>query len=127
MAETALEAIKLAVNGHNFFITGQAGTGKSTLIRTICKSLQEIGRRFAVTASTGIASAAYADLHGCTIHSWAGLADGRYSNLDLINKLDCDDAYEGVRQRIQQTDVVIIDEISMISARILEQLEMICR
>ena len=58
--------------------------------------------------------------------SWAGLYDGRYDNLTLKNLVQSDDKYEKVRKMVGQTDCIIIDEISMLFAKLFEQLEMVC-
>ena len=60
------------------------------------------------------------------IFSWAGLYDGRYDILTLKNLVVEDDKYAHVRKNVSETDCIIIDEISMLSAKLFEQLEMVC-
>ena len=48
-------AVDLAMDGHSFYLTGQAGTGKSYTLKGIIKALQSKGQKVAVTATTGIA------------------------------------------------------------------------
>ena len=50
------EAIQLAKDGHNIFVTGGIGTGKTKTIQTIAAELKKQGKCVAVTASTGLAS-----------------------------------------------------------------------
>ncbi|XP_065668136.1 ATP-dependent DNA helicase PIF1-like [Hydra vulgaris] len=94
-------------DGENFFITGGAGCGKSYLIDAIAKS-EQIYKQMTVTASTGIA--AYL-LNGSTVHSFAGIETGTKSDDYYIRYM-----HPEVHKRWLQTDVLIIDEISMINA-----------
>ena len=63
--------MELALLGHNIFISGQAGVGKTFLLSSIVKALEERGRKVATTASTGIATTQLKG--GVTLHSWAGI------------------------------------------------------
>ncbi len=56
--------------GHNVLITGQAGTGKTTLLAALGDRLKGQGKAVAYTASSGIASRS---LNGETVHRWAGI------------------------------------------------------
>ncbi|XP_065658891.1 ATP-dependent DNA helicase PIF1-like [Hydra vulgaris] len=100
-------AFKWLDDGENFFITGGAGCGKSYLIDAIAKS-DQIYKQMTVTASTGIA--AYL-LNGSTVHSFAGIETGTKSDDYYIRYM-----HPEVHKRWLQTDVLIIDEISMINA-----------
>ena len=53
---TQEKAIQLALEGHNIFLTGKAGTGKSYTLNKIIEKLQKKGKNLAITASTGIAA-----------------------------------------------------------------------
>lgn len=59
------EAVDLAIQGRSFFLTGPGGTGKSTVIRRITKYLECLGKKFWITAPTGIAAI---QIGGQTIH-----------------------------------------------------------
>ncbi|XP_065645246.1 ATP-dependent DNA helicase PIF1-like [Hydra vulgaris] len=100
-------AFKWLDDGENFFITGGAGCGKSYLIDAIAKS-EQIYKQMTVTASTGIA--AYL-LNGSTVHSFAGIETGTKSDDYYVRYM-----HPEVHKRWLQTDVLIIDEISMINA-----------
>ena len=108
------EAFNAILNGHNIAILGQAGTGKSTLIRSAAVNLRKEKKRVAITASTGIAATQYHG--GTTIHKWAGILDGRYDATLTFERLSQD-----AKNEIINTDVLMIDEISMISAKIFEK------
>lgn len=62
-----------------------------------------------------------------TIHHWAGILDGRYDNEKLVELLDSDDRFAAAKARIHATDCIIIDEISMLSAKIFNMVEFVCR
>ena len=55
------------------------------------------------------------------------MRDSRYTNKQLFDLLRSDIAFKAAADRIRDTDVLIIDEISMISAKVFTQLEFICR
>lgn len=86
----------------NVFISGDAGTGKSFLLR----HLKGIIPNIHITASTGIASV---NIGGQTIHSWSGIGLGTLP----ANKI----SFSGkVISRVRMAKILAIDEISMISA-----------
>jgi len=105
----------------NVFLTGEAGTGKSYCIEILQRYCQTIGVFVAKTATTGVAAL---NIGGQTIHSWAGLglAD---NTLEQIKR----DAYKNkkARERIMGASVLIVDEISMASADLLNKLEGVMR
>ena len=110
--------------GHNLLILGQSGTGKSFLTKRIALDLRKEGKHVAITATTGIASLS---VGGNTIHRWAGIADGRDSDERLLEKLKCNEHYHTQKHNILKCDRLIIDEISMLSLKIFETLEYVCR
>ena len=67
---------------------------------------------------------------GCsvnTLHFWAGLKDSRYTNDQLVHLLECAPSFKSAAKRLCETDVLVIDEISMISSKVFQQLEHVCR
>lgn len=115
-------------NGQSFLLHGPGGTGKSYMLRSIASELVRNGKKVACTAATGVAavnlSVPEVLLSGSTIHSWAGigLADGSVNK--LIAKVTHD---ERARKRWTETDLLIIDEISMTGAELFDKLDMIGR
>ena len=105
----------------NVFLTGEAGTGKSYCIEILQKYCQTIGVFVAKTATTGVAAL---NIGGQTVHSWAGLglAD---NSIEQIKR----DSYKNkkARDRILGASVLIVDEISMASADLLNKLEGVMR
>ncbi|CAC5370346.1 PIF1 [Mytilus coruscus] len=87
------QAFNLIVSGHNLFLTGQAGTGKSYVIKKAVKHLRNIGKMVALTCSTGIATSVFEHEHACTLHKWAGLEDGRHQNDELLHLIINDERF----------------------------------
>ncbi|KAK1780877.1 glycosyl hydrolase family 61-domain-containing protein [Copromyces sp. CBS 386.78] len=112
------EVVKLAEMGRNIFYTGSAGTGKSIVLRAIVKRLKSLGHTVQVAAPTG--KAAF-NVNGMTTWSYVGWSPGltRQSIEDLVFKSRNN---ELARKRIQDTDVLIIDEISMVENHHFERL-----
>ena len=123
--EKQTQALNIAEYGHNVLVTGQGGTGKSFLIKEIAKALTENMVTFQITCSTGIACTLYPNAQ--TLHSWAGILDGRYSESQITELILNDEKYKNTLNRIQSTDCLIIDELSMISKGTFEKIEYICR
>ena len=120
-------AYNLAKEGHNLVICGQAGSGKTYLLQKITRGLRAEDKNVYVTCSTGIAATKYSDLGGTTLHKWAGIADGRFLNAEILHLINTDERYQEVKQCIVSADCLIVDEVSMISAKTLNQVEFLCR
>ena len=58
-----------------------------------------------------------------TVHKWSGIRDGRYPGSAVRRLLQTDDNYQDARSRIVNTDILVVDEVSMISKRLFEILE----
>jgi len=111
-------AYDAAISGKNVFITGSAGVGKSWVLRKIHKDIVAIGRRVAMTASTGGASIL---MNGSTVHSWSGIGIDNGENPSKTAKsISCRKKYSS---RWKFTDCLIIDEVSMIAPEILKLLD----
>lgn len=113
---TALDILKL---GHTVFLTGAAGAGKSYALREYITYLRKHGVKYAVTASTGIAST---HIGGTTIHAWSGI--GIKQRLGAFD-LDALEEKANVYKRWTDTQVLIIDEISMLHASFVDMLDQV--
>lgn len=118
------EVVKLAASGRNVFYTGSAGCGKSTVLRAIVQKLTDMGKCVRVIAPTGRAALA---VNGTTIWSFAGWTPNSYKlgiePLRVIARTN-----KGLtRKRFRQTDVVVIDEISMVENLNLERLNQVMK
>ena len=98
----ALDILKM---GHNVFLTGAAGSGKTHTLRAYIAWLREQNIDVAITASTGIAAT---HLGGVTIHAWSGLGIR-----DTLTEQDIDilEEKQNLWKRYESTKVLIIDDI----------------
>ncbi|KAG0643945.1 hypothetical protein HOY80DRAFT_272975 [Tuber brumale] len=116
--------LSLVERGHNVFFTGPAGSGKSLILKHIKHYLDSIGKTYAITAPTGIASVL---IGGQTIHSWSRVGKGDKSIGYYIHKSKSTVRHPEAKSQgkptksggtaWKETQVLIIDEISMISLR----------
>lgn len=114
--KTALSILKL---GHTTFLTGAAGAGKSYALREYISYLKKHGIKYAVTASTGIAST---HISGTTIHAWSGI--GIKHKLHAY-ELDALEEKQNLYKRWNETSVLIIDEVSMLHASFVDMLDQV--
>ena len=109
-------------NEENVFVTGPGGTGKSFLIKTLLNHCINIGKKIAVCALTGV-SAELLECNAKTIHSWSGTGILKGS-LDKIIK----NIYKKEKEKSWlATDVLIVDEVSMMNKKFFETLDKIGR
>lgn len=116
--EDALNILKM---GHNVFLTGQAGSGKTHLLNQYIEYLKRNNIGVAITASTGIAAT---HMDGMTIHSWSGIGI-KDSMTDKELQALCKNSR--ISKRFQKTKVLIIDEISMLHSYRLNLVEKAAR
>ena len=103
--ETALDVM---MSGANVFLTGEAGTGKSTLVREF---LRRCDRECVVLAPTGIAAL---NAGGTTIHSQMTLKPG------LLNPLTLEPLTDGSHCRVlRMAKTIVVDEVSMVRSDLL--------
>lgn len=124
------EVLARLLNRENVFVSGPAGSGKTTVVK---KFIDIIDAQFngnfsvATTASTGIAATL---INGTTVHSWSGLGifNRNYDPRDPVLK-KASDAPKIYRtyDTIRYTDVLIIDEISMLPAYYLDNINILCQ
>ncbi len=115
------KAMKKFKEGENVLIIGEGGTGKSKLIKELVYQKGKLfkNKRMYVTATTGIA--AY-NINGITVHSFLGIGTGS-DKIDVLVRRVC--RKMGVVQRIRDTDILVIDEISMLSAELFEKINVL--
>jgi ATP-dependent DNA helicase PIF1 len=115
------QAMQVFQDGGNMFLTGPGGTGKTALIRKMVDLCKTTGKKVQVCALTGCASVLL-NCQAKTVHSWAGigLANG---DADFIVKRVATNKYKAGNWK--KIDVLIIDEVSMMSQKIFEILDSI--
>lgn len=105
----------------NVLLTGKPGAGKSYLTnKYIDWLLDNTSTTIEVCASTGIAAL---NIKGKTLHSFLGIRNDEVTDDDIKDIIE--NQYS--QQRIRATDVLIIDEVSMVSATLLDLADIICR
>lgn len=109
-------ALNILKSGQNVFLTGSAGTGKTYVLNEYISYLRERKVGVAITASTGIAAT---HIGGVTIHSFSGIGIRDHLDYADLNRIK---NKKHISKAIQNTDVLIIDEISMLHKN---QLEMV--
>lgn len=118
---TQESALKILQSGKNVFLTGEPGAGKTYTINLFKRWLEDKGIHPEMTASTGIAAT---HIDGVTIHSWSGIGIKetlKESDVQLILKKPF------VVNRIIAAKVLIIDEISMLNAKTLDNINTVVR
>ena len=110
---------------HSLFLTGKAGTGKSTFLRYICANTK---KKHVVLAPTGIAAI---NVGGATLHSFFKIPfhpllpnDVKFSEKNIRETLK----YTGEKRKIiREVELIIIDEISMVRADIIDFIDKVLR
>ena len=121
--QNALQIIQFT--RQSLFLTGKAGTGKSTFLRNIAATTK---KKHIILAPTGIAAI---NAGGSTLHSFFKLPfhpllpnDTRYSIHNLQNALK----YNGEKRKLlREIELIIIDEISMVRADIIDFIDKVLR
>lgn len=117
----------LCYTGMNLFLTGKAGTGKTTFLRSL-KTMSP--KRMIVVAPTGVAAM---NAGGVTIHSFFQLPFGPYlpGNGAVVRKSAGGFAHKFSREKIniiKSLDLLVIDEVSMVRADLLDAVsDLLCR
>ncbi len=125
-------AIYHLFKGRNVFLSGFAGTGKTHTTKTAVKFLTSQKVKVALTATTGLAAANLEDTSSSvvakTLHSFAGIGLAEDDADVLIKKLkESNFVAAAARNRWRDTNVLIIDEISMMSPIFFAKLDKIAR
>lgn len=118
------QVIRAIFAGENIFLTGPGGTGKSFLIGTLLDVAPK-EMKIAVTALTGCAALLLgASGRGVakTLHSWAGIGLGKEDVPTLVKRIR---ANRYSAKNWHKTDLLIVDEVSMMTADLLEKLDAI--
>ena len=105
--------------GRSIFLTGKAGTGKTTFLKTV---VEHSRKRLIVVAPTGVAAI---NAGGVTIHSFFQLPFSPYvPNATIKSKFDFG---REKRRIIASLDLLIIDEVSMVRSDLLDAMDSVLR
>ena len=118
---TQSRALEILKTGANVFLTGEPGAGKTHTINEYLRYLRARKIEVAVTASTGIAAT---HVGGMTIHSWSGAGIrpqlSKYEVEEIAGR-------EYIAKRIMRAKVLIIDEVSMLGAYMLDMVDSVIK
>lgn len=117
LSESQEAAVAALESGQNVFLSGVAGTGKTTIIN---EWMRRTEKRVALTACTGIAAT---HINGRTTYGFLGWRPHIKTIKDVVKERH----WPKVIDALFHIDALLIDEISMISARTLDLFESICR
>jgi ATP-dependent DNA helicase PIF1 len=114
------EAFNIMTKGENIFLTGVAGSGKTSCIKLFMKIFNS-EKKMGITSTTGISALLFG---GVTLHSFLGIGLGTDTKETMISKI-----YKRphLRKRWRDIEVLIIDEISMLSPELFDKLEFVAR
>ncbi|MCR4993955.1 MAG: AAA family ATPase [Bacteroidales bacterium] len=108
----------------NIFLTGKAGTGKTTFLRRL---KEESRKRMIVVAPTGVAAI---NAGGMTIHSFFQLSPGLFLPGKMVAGRDPKSRYSFSKQKVnvlRSLSLLVIDEISMVRADLLDAIDEVLR
>lgn len=112
-------ALEVMLSGESVLLTGPAGAGKTFVLNQFIRLAKAEGKHVSVTATTGLAAT---HLGGTTIHSWSGIGVS-----DELPHGFAEHMAKGRQEIIEKTDVLIIDEISMLHDFRLDMIDQVCR
>ncbi len=112
-------ALEIMLSGESVLLTGSAGAGKTFVLNHFIKIAKYEGKHISVTATTGLAAT---HLGGTTIHSWSGIGISDELQPNFIEYMA-----KGRKEIIEKTDILIIDEISMLHDYRLDMIDEVCR
>ena len=113
------EALAILGSGASVFLTGAPGAGKTYVLNEFIRQARADGASVAVTASTGIAAT---HINGTTIHSWSGIGLATALTDNLVKTVRT-----RRKRKLQEADILIIDEVSMLHAWLFDMVDRICR
>lgn len=121
LSKEQLNAFNMYKEGKNVFITGPGGSGKSLLIKHIYQDATRNGKTIKVGATTGRA-ALLLECKAKTIHSWSGIGLAKNDAISTAMKIANN---KQKKNNWLTTDILIVDEVSMMSVKIFDMLNYI--
>jgi ATP-dependent DNA helicase PIF1 len=116
-SEDQKKAFNLLKEGKNILLTGEGGTGKSYIVKVFTEWVKEnTTKTMFVTGTTGISAH---NIGGITINSFTGIGTGANDIDSILKKIV---KQKHLVNRLRTTDILVIDEISMMSADVFEKI-----
>lgn len=122
LCEEQAKLVDLIMSRRNVFYTGSAGCGKSTVLKAFVKRFAAQGMRVNIIAPTGRAAL---DINGSTTWTYAGWTPD--SHKKPLKQLKAAAHGKFVRARLCETEVLVIDEISMVENLHFERLNTVMK
>lgn len=113
------EALEIMLSGQSVVLCGAGGSGKSFTLKQFIERNRLLGRKTAVTATTGLAAS---HLNGQTLHSWARVGLGKELPDDWQFTIS-----KKKRKEFQTTATLVIDEVSMMPDFVFDMLDAVLR
>jgi ATP-dependent exoDNAse (exonuclease V) alpha subunit len=114
-----LLALEILLSGEHVLLTGPAGSGKTFVLNEFIRQAKKAGKHVSVTATTGLAAT---HIGGTTIHAWSGIGVHDELPEDFEDYL-----LKSRRDIIETTDVLVIDEVSMLHDYRLDMVDYVAR
>lgn len=116
------KVVDCIMEGGNVFYTGSAGTGKSTVLKSFVQRMKDQGKQVDIVAPSGIAAL---NVGGMTVFAYAGWHPDSFK--EPLREFVRKSHGKNVRKRLCRTDVLVIDEISMVERDLLVRLDTMMR
>jgi ATP-dependent DNA helicase PIF1 len=120
LSEKQKYCYELMVKGENLFITGPAGCGKTTVIKSFYSNYNKY-KNIGITSTTGVSAVL---LGGSTLHSFLGIGLGNDTAESLFLKIRNNSK---IFKRWLELNTLILDEVSMLKSDLFDKLELIAR
>jgi ATP-dependent DNA helicase PIF1 len=114
-------AYKAVLSGYSILLTGEAGTGKSEVIKHLRRTTRHTNHQIALTSTTGTSALL---VGGATIHSYLGIGTGTGTWKYMATFIRSRPA---LKKRWIDLDILVIDEVSMLSPELFDKLDKIGR
>ena len=111
-----MDIVRRLMEGKRLFLSGGAGTGKTTLVRKIAQQISDTGQEVVLAASTGLAA--------CQLRDETGMHNSRYvkgpttlhsaAYLPISQMPDSSRRISVGARKLEKAAVIVIDEISML-------------
>lgn len=112
---------EIFINHRNIFLTGSGGCGKSFFIKEIKANCLLRNINIVLTAATGVAAL---NIGGTTVHRFFGIGLGKG---DIMNIIGLVKNKPTIVREIIKTEILVIDEISMVSSELLTIIDIVSR